>query len=61
MNLETSVGFDDDGALDFKADFGNQGIESPFQDGSCTYLVIPAGKWYICTTSNRGNRYRESI
>ena len=41
MNLETSVGFDDDGALDFKADFGNQGIESPFQDGSYAYLVIP--------------------
>ena len=41
MNLETSVGFDSDGALDFKADFGNQGIESPFQDGSYAYLVIP--------------------
>ena len=41
MNLETSVGFDSDGALDFKADFGNQGIKSPFQDGSYAYLVIP--------------------
>ena len=44
MNLETSVDFDggqEVGALDFKKDFGNQGIESPFQDGSYAYLVIP--------------------
>ena len=44
MNLETSVGFDGNaqvGALDFKEDFGNNGIESPFQDGSYAYLVIP--------------------
>lgn len=44
MNLETSVGFDGNaqvGALDFKEDFGNNGIKSPFQDGSYAYLVIP--------------------
>ena len=41
MNLETSVAFDTDGALDFKSDFGNNGISSPFQDGSYAYLVIP--------------------
>ncbi len=41
MNLETSVTFDSDGALDFKSDFGNNGISSPFQDGSYAYLVIP--------------------
>ena len=41
MNLETSVTFDTDGALDFKKDFGNNGISSPFQDGSYAYLVIP--------------------
>ena len=44
MNLETSVGFDGNaqvGALDFKEDFGNNGIQSPFQDGSYAYLVIP--------------------
>ena len=41
MNLETSVAFDSDGALDIKKDFGNNGISSPFQDGSYAYLVIP--------------------
>ena len=41
MNDETSVVFDVDGALDFKSDFGNNGISSPFQDGSYAYLVIP--------------------
>ena len=44
MSLETSVNFDagdEIGALDFKADFGNNGMESPFQDGSYAYLVIP--------------------
>ena len=41
MNDETSVVFDEDGALDFKSDFGNNGISSPFQDGSYAYLVIP--------------------
>ena len=41
MNLETTVSFDTDGALDFKSDFGNNGISSPFQDGSYAYLVIP--------------------
>ena len=41
MNTETSVVFDTDGALDFKKDFGNNGISSPFQDGSYAYLVIP--------------------
>ena len=41
MNTSTSVVFDTDGALDFKKDFGNNGISSPFQDGSYAYLVIP--------------------
>ena len=44
MNLETSVSYDGNaevGALDFKKDFGNSGIQSPFQDGSYAYLVIP--------------------
>jgi len=44
MSLETSVGFDGNseiGALDFKQDFGNKGVQSPFQDGSYAYLVIP--------------------
>ena len=44
MSLETSVNFDggdEIGALDFKSDFGNNGISSPFQDGSYAYLVIP--------------------
>ena len=41
MNTSTSVVFDEDGALDFKKDFGNNGISSPFQDGSYAYLVIP--------------------
>ena len=41
MNLETTVSFDTDGALDFKSDSGNNGISSPFQDGSYAYLVIP--------------------
>ena len=44
MSLETSVSFDGNnevGALDFKNDFGNNGMSSPFQDGSYAYLVIP--------------------
>ena len=44
MSLESSVSFDGNsevGALDFKRDFGNNGIQSPFQDGSYAYLVIP--------------------
>jgi len=41
MNTSTSVVYDTDGALDFKKDFGNNGISSPFQDGSYAYLVIP--------------------
>ena len=44
MSLETSVGYDGNseiGALDFKQDFGNNGLTSPFQDGSYAYLVIP--------------------
>ena len=32
---------DEDGANDFKDNFGNQGIKSPFQDGAYIYLVIP--------------------
>ena len=44
MSLETSVGYDGNsevGALDFKKDFGNNGLPSPLQDGSYAYLVIP--------------------
>ncbi len=44
MSLESSVSFDGNaevGALDFKKDFGNNGLSSPFQDGSYAYLVIP--------------------
>ena len=44
MSLESSVGYDGNdeiGALDFKQDFGNNGMTSPFQDGSYAYLVIP--------------------
>ena len=44
MSLETSVDFDggqEVGALDFKSDFGNNGLQSPFQDGSYAYLIIP--------------------
>ena len=41
MNLETSVVYDTDGAVDFKKNFGNNGMKSPFQDGSYAYLVIP--------------------
>ena len=37
---QVDVGFDEDGANDFKANFGNQGIKSPFQDGAYIYLVI---------------------
>ena len=38
---QVSVGFDEDGALAFKENFGNNGISSPFQDGGYIYLVIP--------------------
>ena len=38
---QVDVGFDEDGAEDFKAGFGNTGISSPFQDGAYIYLVIP--------------------
>ena len=44
MSLESSVSFDGNaevGALDFKKDFGNNGLTSPFQDGSYAYLIIP--------------------
>ena len=44
MSLETSVTYDGNsevGALDFKKDFGNNGMSSPFQDGSYAYLIIP--------------------
>ena len=37
---QVDVGFDVDGATDFKDNFGNQGISSPFQDGAYIYLVI---------------------
>ena len=38
---QVDVGFDEDGANDFKKNFGNSGIKSPFQDGAYIYLVIP--------------------
>jgi len=41
VNLSTDVGYDPDGADDFKDLFGNNGMESPFQDGAYVYLVIP--------------------
>ena len=41
MNLQTDVGYDEDGANDFKKNMGNNGISSPFQDGAYIYLVIP--------------------
>ena len=38
---QVDVLFDIDGANDFKKNFGNAGIKSPFQDGAYIYLVIP--------------------
>ena len=38
---QVDVLFDIDGANDFKKNFGNAGIASPFQDGAYIYLVIP--------------------
>ena len=38
---QVDVGFDIDGAQDFVANLGNNGIKSPFQDGGYIYLVIP--------------------
>ena len=38
---QVDVLFDVDGANDFKKNFGNAGISSPFQDGAYIYLVIP--------------------
>ena len=38
---QVDVLFDTDGAEDFKKNFGNAGIKSPFQDGAYIYLVIP--------------------
>ena len=38
---QVDVLFDVDGANDFKKNFGNAGIKSPFQDGAYIYLVIP--------------------
>ena len=40
-NPLTDVSFDPDGAADFVKNFGNNGIKSPFQDGSYAFLVIP--------------------
>lgn len=62
MSLETSVGYDagdEIGALDFKQDFGNNGMTSPFQDGSYAYLVIPGSGSGTSAqaTSCSGNRY----
>ena len=38
---QVDVLFDSDGAEDFKKNFCNSGIKSPFQDGAYIYLVIP--------------------
>jgi len=40
-SLQSSVDYDVDGAEDFVALFGNNGMSSPFQDGAYMYLVIP--------------------
>ena len=40
-NHQVQVGFDADGAADFKKNMGKIGIKSPFQDGAYIYLVIP--------------------
>ena len=40
-NPLTDVAFNGEGAADFVKNFGNNGIKSPFQDGSYAYLVIP--------------------
>ena len=41
MTLTNStILYDADGAEDFKKNFGNSGMQSPFQDGSYIYLVI---------------------
>tara|TARA_B100000902_G_scaffold102144_1_gene104539 strand:- start:1728 stop:2354 length:627 start_codon:yes stop_codon:yes gene_type:complete len=70
MNLETSVGFNAGGSLDFKKDFGNQGIKSPFQDGSYAYLVIPgsgsgtdaqAPALVVIDTENPGNLFKTLV
>ena len=41
QNTDTDVDYNVDGANDFKDLFGNNGMESPFQDGAYAYLVIP--------------------
>ena len=41
MSAATSVDYNSDGAGDFKDLFGNNGMESPFQDGAYIYLVLP--------------------
>ena len=38
---QVAVDFNEDGANDFLLNMGNQGIQSPFQDGGYIYLVIP--------------------
>ena len=40
-NPETIVDYNEDGARDFKLLFGDNGLQSPFQDGAYIYLVIP--------------------
>lgn len=40
-NPETIVDYNEDGAKDFKLLFGDNGLQSPFQDGAYIYLVIP--------------------
>ena len=40
-NHQVSVGINADGAADFVKNFGNNGLNSPFQDGAYIYLVIP--------------------
>ena len=41
QNTDTDVDYNVDGANDFKDLFGNNGMESPFQDGAYAYLEIP--------------------
>ena len=69
-NPNSDVGFDVDGAADFVKDFGNNGIKSPFQDGSYAFLVIPgsgagsdaqAPVMVVIDTENPGELYKTLV
>ena len=70
MNPLTDVSYDEDGAADFVKNFGNNGIKSPFQDGSYAYLVIPgsgsgsdaqAPVMVVIDTENPGGLYKTLV